>query len=329
MTVISKQIGRLRQNADRIPAWTRRHVPAGRRALAKIIKLYLVLCFGFVVLYPVFYMVSRAFMSLNDVHDPSVIWVPKTLQLESFRLASQMMSYLSSALKTGGVALAATLLQMISCALAGYGFARFRFPGKRIFFAICLFSIIVPSQMITIPSFLQIKYFNVLGIGSVFKLFTGAYPDFMDTPWAVLIPALLANGIRGSMYIYIFRQFFRGIPKDLEDAAYIDGAGHVTSFVRVIMPLAGAPFLVVFILSFIWYWNDATVMTFFYPSLRPIAVQLLNIATGTAASGVQYTINQLLAIQQAGAFLMILPPLVLYLVLQRHFVESIDKTGLK
>lgn len=295
----------------------------------RIVKVFMVLCFCFVIFYPLLYMLSQAFRSFPDLYDPSVVWIPKTVTLDTFHIAFDVMDYPATARTTGLIAIACTLLQLLSCSLAGYGFARFTFPFKRLFFAVCLFSTVVPMQMIAIPSFMELRYFNLLGIGSIIKLFTGELPGINNTIWALLLPALLANGIRGSMYIYIFRQFFRGIPMDLEDAAYIDGAGPVSTFLRIIVPNAGAPFLVVFILSLIWYWNDGIYVTLFYTTEHIMASKLLGILSAFVVTGSQYTISETLAIQQAGALLMILPPLLLFLVLQRFFVESIDKTGLK
>lgn len=300
-----------------------------RKWIFNIIRVVLILSFCFVILYPILYMVSQGIRSWEDLYDPSVVWIPKHFSLKSMKLAIEGMDYAKSALSSGGIALLCTVAQLVCCSMAGYGFARFRFPFKKLLFGLCLFSVVVPMQMVIIPTFMQIKHFNVLGIGALLNLFTGSYPDFNNTIWGVLIPALLGNGIRGSMYIFIFRQFFRGIPKDLEDAAHIDGAGHVRSFLSIIIPNAGAPFLVVFILSVIWYWNDGLVVNFFYNSAPSIAMALLNIVSNNTLAGTEYTVTEVLAIQQAGAILMVLPPLVMFLFLQRFFVESIDKTGLK
>lgn len=295
----------------------------------RIVKVFVVLCFCFVIFYPLLYMLSQTFRAPQDLFDPSVVWVPKNFSLDAIKLALEAMDFGNTALNTGLIALSCTLLQLVSCSLAGYGFARFKFPGKGIFFAVCLFSTVVPTQMISIPAFMELYYFDLMGIGSIIRLFTGELPSINNTVWALLVPALLGNGIRGSIYIYIFRQFFRGIPLDLEDAAYIDGAGPMSTFMRIIIPIAGAPFLVVFILSMIWYWNDNIVVTLFYGTENIMSAALMNILSKFTLEGSQYTITEALAIQQAGAVLMILPPLIMYLFLQRFFVESIDKTGLK
>lgn len=299
------------------------------RLAGKTIKVFVVLCFVFVIFYPLLYMLSQAFRDFSDLYDPSVVWIPKNYTLNTFKIAFETMDYLKSAGRTGYIALVCTALQLISCSLAGYGFARFNFPLKRVFFAICLFSTIVPLQMIAIPSYMELRYFNLLGIGSLIKLFTGTLPGINNTVWALFIPALLANGIHGSIYVYIFRQFFRGIPTNLEDAAYIDGAGPMSALLRIVIPNAGAPFLVVFILSTIWYWNDGIYVTLFYTTRNIMSTQLLGILNTFVMVGSAYSITETLAIQQAGAVLMIIPPLAMFLFLQRYFVESIDKTGFK
>jgi multiple sugar transport system permease protein len=187
----------------------------------------------------------------------------------------------------------------------------------------------VPMQTVAIPMFMQIKFFDFFGLGRLIGLIPGLKPIILpiyNTQWALLLPALLGNGIRGGLYIYIFRQFFRGMPLELEDAANIDGCGFMTTFTKIIIPLSRPPILVVFILSIIWYWNDIFITSLFFSKSQTLAMLVDGLA---ARFALEYDLYQVQVFQQAGSLLMISPVLLMYLFLQRYFMRSIDQTGLK
>jgi multiple sugar transport system permease protein len=135
----------------------------------------------------------------------------------------------------------------------------------------------------------------------------------------------MGNGIKGSIFIYIFRQSFRGLPADLEEAAYIDGCGFLRTFAVIMAPSAAGAFLVTLILSLIWHWNDITYVPMFFPKLEtlPIALESIDL------SGIAWDFNDMFVVQRAGALLMILPVLLIFLVLQKYFIRSIATTGIK
>lgn len=296
--------------------------------LFKSFRFYLLIALSFVVIYPVLYMVSIAFRHPNDLLDPGVIWIPKTFVLSNITEVFKIINYPKSLMNTTYISIVSTILQMITCGIAGYGFARFKFKGKNIIFGLLLFSILIPTQTITIPLYPQITHFDFLGLGQVGRLFTGKpfTINLFNTPAAIFLPALLGNGIRSGMYIFIFRQFFVNLPKDLEDAAYIDGCGFIQTYLRVIIPCASSPFLVVFILSIIWYWNDVLTTVLFYFSAQTLAQSVDGLLSKLSLEYDYFTISQF---QQAACLLLILPVLIMYLVLQRFFIQSIDRTGLK
>ena len=137
----------------------------------------------------------------------------------------------------------------------------FKFKGKNFFFALVLLQIIVPVQIILIPQFSQFRYFDIFGL---FNALMGDSINLVDTNLSMYIPALMCNGIRAGLFIYLFRQFFRGLPKELEDAAYLDGCGPFKTFISVMVPNAASSFLTVFIFSIVWYWNDYYVSSMYF-----------------------------------------------------------------
>lgn len=289
---------------------------------------------SFIILYPLIYMLSITFRSAADMVDPSVVWLPKHLELNALIDSFKAMDYPRSLWNSVYLGLVSSFLQVVSCAIVGYGFARFNFAGKNIFFALAIFTIIVPPSVVYIPTYLSYKWFDFFGIGSLVGLFTGSpvTVNLIDTPWALYIPAIFGVGIRSGLFIYIFRQFYRGLPKELEDAAYIDGSGLVKTFVRIIIPNARAAILTVFLFSMVWYWNDYFFTTMYFTNTRTVSTSLSMLSTLLMLQeGMSGIINDVYLIStrlQAGCLLTILPLLIIYIFLQRYFTEGIERTGL-
>ena len=305
-----------------------------RHLLWKLLRAFFLIGFCFVILYPVLMMLSKAFMSREDLYDRSVLLLPRSFTLDNVKTAIKQLDYWSSLWNSLWVATVVSVLQTLSCLLVGYGFARFEFKGKRLLFALVLFTIIVPPQVIYAPTYLSYKAFDFFGLGQIGRLFTGeAFTvNILNTGFSLYLPALLGVGIRSGLFIYIFRQFYRGLPHELEDAAYIDGCGFFRTFFRVILPNASAALLTVFLFSIVWYWNDYYYIAMYFSSTKTVsmALSLLPDALVTnkatqALSGDPYLIGTRL---QAGALLAITPLLILYLFLQRYFTQGFERTGL-
>jgi multiple sugar transport system permease protein len=179
-------------------------------------------------------------MDILDLCDPTVVWLPRNLAWENYQRAYMALEYTRSLFNTLLVAGGAALLQTFSCALAGYSFARFKFPGRDRLFLLVLFVMIVPPHTLIIQ-----KYILVLWL------------KWPETYYPFLVPEAFGMGLRGALFIFIYRQFFKGLPYELEDAAMIDGAGPLRIFYRVMLPLARPAILVVFLFSFVWHWNNS------------------------------------------------------------------------
>ena len=269
---------------------------------------------AFTFLLPVIYMVSSALMTIQDFLDPGIYWIPRQLYLDNLVLAWGAMKYLDG-LKNSAITVGfGTIGQVITCALAGYGFARFRFPGRDFLFMLVLFTFIVPPQTIIVPLFIL---YRQLG--------------WIDTFLPFTVPAFFAHGLRGSVLILIFRQFFKRQPYELEEAAYIDGCSPWRTFAQIMLPLARPAILVAFLFALVWHWNDyyepmmylMKPQNFTVPLRLSILQQGLQEITGGQAGEL---FNE--PLMMAACFLVVLPPLILYLMTQRFFVESIERTGL-
>ena len=292
-----------------------------KQGFLKVFCIYaLLICIGFIYLNPILQMLSKSFMNLDDLLDSSINWIPSKFILSNYAQAAKSMDFWASLGKSIILAGLPTLCNLISCAIIGYGLARFEFPFKKVVLAVIVFTFILPSQVTMIPTYALYSQIGILG-----------------TILPFVVPPLLGMGINAPIFILIFWQFFRQVPKVLIEAAQIDGAGYFKSFFRISLPSATPAFITVGLFSFVWYWNESYLTEMYVSGVMTksgwtsLVIQLDNFASNyntyatTAASGAT-SINE--AINMSGTMLSILPLLLMYFVLQRYFVESIDKTGI-
>lgn len=290
----------------------------------------LVFSLCFVILYPLLFMVSAAFRPKAEMNDPTIMWIPKTFTLSNIKDAAKAMQFGKTLKNTLLLNIGCSLLSVVTCAITGYGFARFKFKFKGLLFGIVILMILVPTQIINIPQYMYFRYWDIFGI---IKATTGNTVNLINTPWTMYLPALTANGIRAGLFIFLFRQAFRGLPKELEDAAYLDGCSPLRTFVQIMVPNAGSVFLTVFLFSIVWYWNDYYVSTTFFNKGSTIALMLKNLNEALKLAifdNGNITINprELIVWMESGCLISILPILVLYIVLQKQFTEGIAHSGL-
>ena len=305
-----------------------------RRLFARVLRFVILFSISFVLLYPLLYMLSVSMRPGGELTDPVVVWIPKTLTLQNVRNMVDLLNYPKLLVNTVMLSFIASFLQLVSCAVAGYGFARFKFRGRGVLFALVLFTFLVPPQSVAIPLYLNFRKFDVLGILRLIGMIVGRdmRVKLLDTLWAIFLPAAFANGIRAGLFVYVFRQFFRNMPMELEDAAYMDGCSPLNAFLKVMVPNAGPAILVSFLFSLGWYWNDYFYSGMFLNKLRTLALEVGNIgsilSTGRSFLGEEFFYLDFIAFTQAAALLYILPLLLIFILLQRYFTESIERTGL-
>ncbi len=275
----------------------------------------LLVSLGYIYLYPMLYMVTNSFMTMGDIIDVSVRWIPSTLNWENYRIVWQAIDYprafRNAIILAGLPALSAT----ISSALIGYGFARYNFPFKRLLMFLMIMTFIVPPQITMMPTFRMYANYGLLGSMRAF-----------------IYPAILGQGFNGAIFILIFYSFFRMIPKSLEESAQLDGAGPMKVFLKIAVPLAVPAIIIVFLFSFVWYYNETYLSGLFLRGsdmlTLPLRVeQFFNSYTALFPEGSPAR-ELMQAAKLAGNILTILPLLILYFFTQRYFVESIDRTGI-
>lgn len=286
-----------------------------------------------IILYPLMYSLSIALRPASELYDPLVVLVPKTFVWDNMKNAIHYLDY-NEALGNSIILVSiCTLLQVVSCAMAGYGLARYRFRGSKLVFALVLLTMLVPPQTVLIPTFMNFRFFDPFGLVSLFNAITGKNVNInlINNPMAFYLPAALGNGIRSGVIIFVFRQFFRGLPRELEEAAYLDGCSAGGTFLRVMVPNTGGAFLITVLISIVWYWNDYVYTSSLLSNYKTVMNQLY-ILKNHINHIMQYDVGasaqEGILILQSGVFLCILPPLLLYLILQKNFRESVERSGI-
>ncbi|MEH6943577.1 carbohydrate ABC transporter permease [Bacillus sp. JJ722] len=271
---------------------------------------------GFVYLNPIISMISYSFKSLDDLLNPLVNYIPTALHTENYEKASEVLNFFPTLLQTLAVTVIPSIIQTCSAAMVGYGFARFNFPFKKVLFVFVLITFIIPPQVLAIPRYVFFYDLNILGSIHSYSLL-----------------ALFVQGFNSAIFVLIFYQFFKSIPKALEEAAQLDGAGHFKIFFKIAVPMAVPAFIISFLFSFVWYWNETfTAALYFGDALTTLPLQLERFAAtfekmfASNASGSGSSINE--AIKMAGTMLSILPLLIVYFITQRWFVEGVDRSGI-
>lgn len=306
------------------------------RGIVNVLRYAFLIGMSFVMVYPVLFILSAAFKNIQDVYDPTVVWLPKNFSLEPLKLALEVLDFENSIMRTLSVTIPSVLLQLISSLLAGYGFARFSFRGKNILFALLIFTIIVPVQTYMIPLYVEFKNFDYFGIGSLIGLFTGAplYTSLVNTNLPFYVTAALGAGIRSGLYIFMLRQFFMGMPRELDEAASIDGCGPFQVFVKVMLPNAIPMMVTIVVFSLVWYWNDYYLSSMFFNNNPPLSQKLTELSTLLDFSGQVTTITkqELVFLKEGilacGCLVTVLPPLILYIFAQKFFTEGLERSGI-
>lgn len=294
------------------------------RVLPIVLKvaIYLLLFdLAYVFLYPVLYMVVTSLKSPQDILDSSVTWLINSFYWENYSSAWTTLEYPSHFVRTVLLVTICTLGHIVSCSYIGYGFARFDFIGKKFLFLLLLLAIIIPPQTIIIPIYMALS-----GI------------DFSGGLLPIILPTWMGFGLKGALFIFIFRQFYLSLPPSLEEAASIDGCGPIKTFFRIALPSSRSSIVVCLVLSIVWHWND-----YFEPSvyitqhenyLLPMLLpDLLNMMEqgggGVSIGGFAETANLYTeGVVMAATFMVILPVFLMYTFLQKQFMQGIERSGL-
>ncbi|MBR6327079.1 MAG: carbohydrate ABC transporter permease [Lachnospiraceae bacterium] len=281
---------------------------------------------GYVILSPLIGMFVNSIASTKDIYNPMMFILPADPGLDKYRLVIERMDYFRTIGADLIYTITLTLLQLLVCSMVGYGFARFNFKGKNILFACVVVMIVIPPHTVMLPLYMTFKNFNLLGLVT---LIHGSPVNLMSTVAPMYLMTALGCGVRSGLYIYIFNQFFRGLPKEIEEAAFVDGAGVWYTYFRIMLVNAMPSVITVTVFSLVWQFNDV-----FYANLFLISENVVISKKISSLAGVIANQDKILnvTIQEqyvdAGILLILLPIILLYLLLQKQFIEGAERSGI-
>lgn len=233
----------------------------------------------------------------ESIHVPPVI-IPKDFQWENYKEVFTLLPFFKFMLNTLLVTVLRTAGQLFLCSLAAYAFARIEFPGRNILFLVALSVLMVPGQVFLLP-----QYMIMVKLG------------WLNTLQAVVVPGLFS-----AFGTFLLRQFFMGLPKELEEAARLDGCNHFQIYWRVMLPLAKPGLVALGIFTTLWSWNELM-----WPMIVNSSPESMTLSVGLSSLQGQYLTNY--PVLMAGSFLAIVPMLILFMILQKQFIEGIAITG--
>ena len=327
---------------ERTPFWERLKAKfVNLYTLEKVIwyifRFLLLLGISYVILFPFFSKISSSFMSKSDFVDVTVRLVPKSPTLETYSAIIKDNGYFKALFNTFILSLTCGLIQTFISTFVGYGFAKFKFKGNSLLFLCVIFTMVVPHSTLQLSLFMKFRYFDLLGIlkvlgGGVFdwlNITGGATSiNFINSNIPLYILSFTGLAYKNGLYIFLMRQYFRGIPNELEESAYLDGSGVFQTFFRIIIPLSVTIMITVFMFSFCWQWTDNFYTKLFYttagPKLLPSIIKIPKSLDTNYAGQTLYSA----AITNACGILIILPLIILYMFGQRYIVQGIERSGL-
>ena len=304
----------------------RRYLSNFKHFLFIAFRVIVIVGICYVILGPLIGIISNSFFSDSDKMNKMVFIIPQNPTLERYRLAWLRLDYAKVLGKSLLYDLSLMAIQVVICSMVGYGFARFRFPLKKFFFACVVVMIVIPTHSIMLPLYVTFQKFDFFGL---ITLFGGQTKNLLGSTLPMYIMTLFGCGLRSGLYIYIFNQFFRGLPKEIEEAAFVDGAGMFYTYFRIMLVNAIPSVITVSIFSMVWQYNDTFFSRLFNISDSIVLSKRITSLEATIQNldkVLNPTISRLYL--NAGIVLVILPVIIIYVLLQKKFIEGVERSGI-
>jgi multiple sugar transport system permease protein len=272
-----------------------------RPIAASTVLIHLVLVLGACLFVgPFLWMILTSIKTQSESTLVPPIIFPAVPQWHNFQDAITTLPFIQFYFNTIVMTAGRTLGQLLFCSLAAYAFARIEFPGRNVLFILMLSILMVPPQVFYLPQYLIMQ----------------------DLGWLNSLQALIVPGMFSAFGTFLLRQYFLGLPRELDEAAKIDGANHLQIYWKVILPLAKPALIALAIFTILWSWNDLM-----WPLIVNDSVDKMTLAVGLASLQGQYSTN--FTILMAGALLATWPMIVMFVVFQKYFIQGIAITGTK
>ena len=320
----------------------------------KIFRFIFLLGIAYVVLFPFFSKIAGSFMSPEDFIDVTVRLVPKNFSLDIYKAIWTDLDYLKALVNTTLISGGLAVIQTFVCCFIAYGLAKYKFRGNGIIFLLVMVTMIIPHRTLSSAMSMNFTYFDIANIlstlsgGKIIDMdFFGLFNLAIDSPinilnlpdhsinlkntiWPFIILAVTGLAFKNGLYVFMLRQFFRGIPDSLEESAYIDGSGDFRTFIQIILPMSVPMMITVFLFAFCWQWTDTFYTGMFFTSKKEAPLMLSQIIDIPKSLDTEYAGKNLYetAIRNTCGIMIIAPLVIVYVFLQRYLVEGIERSGL-
>ena len=306
------------------------------RAVINVFRFILMMGVSYVILFPFLSKIAGSFMTKEDVVDATVSLIPKHFTLDIYKYLIVENHYLEALLNTTILSLLSAVLQTLVACLIGYGLAKFKFKGNSAIMAAVIVTMVIPHRTLKLSFTNHFTQFDILRVLSwdykgLIELFSGDMVNIMDTYWPMVILSITGLAFKNGLYIYMMRQFFKGVPDELEESAYVDGSGVFRTFFQIILPLSVPMMITIFLFSFSWQWTDNFYTRLFFIDpinktyLMPDIYKTIPISLQTNYAGKALWES---VVKNTAGLLIIAPLVVIYLFCQRYLVQGIERSGL-
>ena len=315
-----------------------------------IFRLVLLIGISYVIIYPYFSKITTSLMAREDFVDTTVLMIPRNWTLDTYKAIINDNKYFTALFNTTTLSLLCGVSQTLICAIVGYGFAKFKFKFKGALFLLVIFTMVVPHETIRQAMILRFRYLDLIGIipqlnGWIFNMFDGGtispetyekftdfiglIPNALNTYWPMAILSLTGLAFKNGLYIFMMRQFYRGVPDELEESAYIDGSGTFRTFWQIIVPLSVPMMITVFLFAFCWQWTDTFYSGLFYTQTGPTLLnKIIKVPDSLAELSESSSALFGSAVKNTCGILIIIPLVVMYLFGQKYIVQGIERSGI-
>jgi len=307
-----------------------RRAKIGRR-LAALLRAVFLAGMCFTIVYPLLTKITMSVMDERDVFDKTVKTIPKHFNFTNFYEVWKLVDFPAVLANNAKLSLLCAALQMFFCVLVGYGFAKFQFRFRGPLFALVILCMVVPPEIIITPLYLNFRNFDPFGL--VGMLNGGRGLDLLQGYLPFVLLSVTATAPRNALYIFLARQYYRGLPREINEAAAIDGAGPFRTFVSLMLPSSVPIMVTIFLFAFVYQWNEVLYSSLFFNELTTIPKVLYNFGyyTTYVFSTISVNTNKIAYVgilHSAMTLMGIAPLVVIYAILQKSFIRTIERTGL-
>ena len=317
-----------------------------------IFRYVLLIGVSYVVLYPFISKIAASLMGPNDFVNATVRLIPTKLNFDIYKMVFIEMEYMKAFWNTLFLSASTAFLQTLMCCVISYGLAKFRFKGNKYIFYLVILTMIIPHQTVQLSLYMAFRYFDILGIfqflggggitifGKTFlqgvidlapeasKVWSETGLNLVNTYWPLIILSTVGLAFKNGLYIFMLMQFFRGVPDELEESAYMDGSGVFRTFIQIILPLSVPMMITVFLFAFSWQWTDDFYTELFFTTTKTVLMPDIigiptTLETNYAGQSLYYA-----AIRNTCGLMIIAPLVIMYLFCQNFLVQGIERSGL-